>query len=80
LAGLSRASAVSTHEKNIGEHTVCRDGTREIRVDGGAGYRVHYARVKVQTVLLLRGGDERTQDAGLQRALKYWQGWQPGPA
>ena len=48
---------------NFGDHKFCRDGVWELRIDVGAGYRVYYAVAGKQVVLLLCGGDKRTQDA-----------------
>jgi putative addiction module killer protein len=42
----------------------------------GAGYRVYYEVVGKQVVLLLCGGDKGTQDADINRACEFWQGWQ----
>jgi putative addiction module killer protein len=64
---------------NFGDHKFCRDGVWELRVDVGAGYRVYYALAGLQVVLLLCGGDKRTQDADIERALRYWQDWQRRP-
>jgi putative addiction module killer protein len=46
-------------------------GVRELRVDVGPGYRLYYARVGAQLVLLLCGGDKRRQraDIALAKAL-----------
>jgi len=48
----------------------------ELRVDEGPGYRVYYAIAGTQVVLLLYGGDKRTQDADIDRACEYWTEWQ----
>lgn len=48
------------------------DSVRELRIDTGAGYRVYYARSGKQVVLLLCGGDKRTQKADIKRAKEYW--------
>lgn len=61
---------------NFGDHKFCRDGVWELRVDVGAGYRVYYAVEGQQVVLLLCGGDKRTQDADITRACEFWQDWQ----
>ena len=61
---------------NFGDHRFCRDGVWELRIDVGAGYRVYYAHSGSQVVLLLAGGDKRTQDADIERAVSYWQDWQ----
>lgn len=61
---------------NFGDHKFCRDGVWELRIDVGAGYRVYYAVSGKEIVLLLCGGDKRTQDADIDRACGYWQDWQ----
>ena len=61
---------------NFGDHKFCRDGVWELRVDVGAGYRVYYAVADQEIVLLLCGGDKRTQDADIDRGCGYWQDWQ----
>jgi len=58
------------------DHKFCRDGVWEIRIDVGAGCRVYYAVADKEIVLLLCGGDKRTQDADIDRACGYWQDWQ----
>lgn len=40
------------------------------------GYRVYYAMAGKQLVLLLCGGDKRTQNADIDRACSYWKHWQ----
>ena len=61
---------------NFGNHKPCRGGVWELRIDVGAGYRVYYAIAGSNIVLLLWGGDKRTQDADIGRAVSYWQDWQ----
>ncbi|MEO7320264.1 MAG: type II toxin-antitoxin system RelE/ParE family toxin [Nitrosospira sp.] len=61
---------------NFGDHKFCRDGVWELRVDVGPGYRVYYAMVRKEVILLLCGGDKRNQDADINRAYEYWQDWQ----
>ena len=61
---------------HFGDHKFCRDGVWELRIDVGAGYRVYYAIEGKQVVLLLCGGDKRTQDADINRACEYWLDWQ----
>ncbi len=46
------------------------------RIDVGPGYRVYYAVAGTQVVLLLCGGDKRTQEADIDRACEYWLDWQ----
>ena len=63
-------------QANFGDHIFCRDGVWELRIDVGVGYRVYYAVAGKQVVLLLCGGDKRTQDADINRACEYWLDWQ----
>lgn len=62
--------------ENFGDHKFCRDGVWELRIDVGPEYRVYYAISGTQVILLLCGGDKRTQDANIDRACEYWQDWQ----
>lgn len=43
-------------------------GLSEIRIDYGQGYRVYFVRRGDVLILLLCGGDKRTQDADVSRA------------
>jgi len=61
---------------NFGDHKFCREGVSELRIDVGPGYRVYYAIAGKEVVLLLCGGDKRTQDADIDRAIEYWKDWQ----
>jgi putative addiction module killer protein len=61
---------------NFGDHKFCRDGVWELRIDVGPGYRVYYALSGHRVVLLLCGGDKRSQGADIVRAVGYWQDWQ----
>jgi putative addiction module killer protein len=44
-----------------------------LRIDWGAGYRVYFARVGQVVVLLLCGGDKRTQANDIKNAIDYFQ-------
>ena len=45
-----------------------KSGVSEMRIDYGPGYRVYYAARGSTLVILLCGGDKRTQDADIKRA------------
>ncbi len=61
---------------NFGDHRYCRNGVWELRIDISLGYRVYYALSGHQLVLLLGGGNKRTQAADIERSVLYWQDWQ----
>lgn len=44
-------------------------GVSELRIDYGPGYRVYFTRIGKTIVVLLAGGDKRTQDRDIQAAL-----------
>lgn len=43
---------------------------QELRIDVGAGYRVYYANLGRQTLLLMGGGDKSSQKSDISRAVK----------
>ena len=43
--------------------------TLELRIDYGAGYRVYFVRKGDRLVVLLGGGDKRTQPRDIQKAM-----------
>jgi len=48
------------------------NGVFELRIDVGAGYRAYIARTGGRVILLLCGGDKRTQDRDIRLAKEYW--------
>ena len=56
---------------NFGDCKPLRPGLYELRVDWGPGYRVYYAMIGRECVLLLCGGDKRKQSADIERASEY---------
>lgn len=57
---------------NFGDCKPLRDSVWELKVDWGSGYRVYYGQIGKTIVLLLCGGDKRTQDADIERAVDYF--------
>jgi len=55
---------------NFGDHKSVRGGVYEMRVDVGPGYRVYYFQRGKQLVILLSGGDKRTQNADIAEAKR----------
>lgn len=60
---------------NFGDCTAVGDGVIELRVHVGAGYRVYCGRHGNAVVVLLCGGDKRTQTGDITRAKEYWTDW-----
>jgi putative addiction module killer protein len=56
---------------NFGDCKSLGRGLYEFRIDWGPGYRVYYAMIWKQYVLLLCGGDKRKQDSDIKRAAGY---------
>jgi putative addiction module killer protein len=57
---------------NFGDSRYLRNGVSELRVDWGPGYRIYFGRDGEAVVLLLCGGDKRTQDADIEKAVDLW--------
>ena len=47
----------------------------ELRIDYGPGYRVYFTRKGPLLVILLCGGDKRTQDADIKHAIRIAADW-----
>jgi len=60
---------------NLGDVKPVRDGISELRIDHGPGYRVYFFRHGVSVIVLLAGGDKRTQDADINRAIGISKEW-----
>jgi len=56
---------------NFGNCKPLRQGLWELRIDWGPGYRVYYALVGKELLLLVSGGDKSKQSADIQLALRY---------
>jgi putative addiction module killer protein len=48
------------------------EGVYEVKVKWGSGYRVYFGEVGKVILLLLVGGDKRTQFTDIMTAKKYW--------
>lgn len=56
---------------NLGDVETAGEGVMELRIDWGPGYRVYFSRLGQVVVLLLCGGDKRTQQKDIKRAKDY---------
>jgi putative addiction module killer protein len=60
---------------NPGDAKLLRDGVSELKIDTGPGYRVYFTQRGALVVLLLCGGDKRTQDKDIERAISMAKEW-----
>jgi len=60
----------------FGDGRAVGDGVWELKIDWGPGYRVYYAIDGGKVVVLCEGGDKRTQQTDIRRAIRRWQEWQ----
>lgn len=54
---------------NVGMYRVLSAGVGELKVDHGPGYRLYFLRKGAALVILLSGGDKRTQQRDIERAI-----------
>lgn len=57
----------------LGDTEPVGESVMELRIDWGPGYRVYFARVGQVIVLLLCGGDKRTQQRDINRAKECFE-------
>ena len=67
LARLARV-----RQGNLGDCKSVGEGVSELRVDYGPDYRVYFGQKGRTLVVLLCGGDKRTQDRDIRLAKQYW--------
>lgn len=60
---------------NLGDYKFLRDGVSEMRIDVGAGYRLYFTCKGNTVIVLLCGGDKKTQGADIDRAVELAKIW-----
>ena len=60
---------------NCGYHRHVGDGVNELKIDIGPGLRVYYGEDAGRLVLLLGGGDKRTQQRDISTSIWLWKQW-----
>jgi putative addiction module killer protein len=53
---------------NPGDVKPVGEGISEMRIDYGPGYRVYFVQRRLAVIVLLAGGDKRTQDRDIETA------------
>ena len=64
----SKSASSGSRPGNPGQHRNLKAGVGEMKVDFGRGYRVYYTERQGEIVILLCGGDKKTQQADIFRA------------
>jgi putative addiction module killer protein len=57
---------------NLGDHKSVGEGVWEARVMFGPGYRIYFGKDGNSIVVLLAGGDKRSQAEDIARARGFW--------
>ena len=56
---------------NLGEYKALGSGLNELKFTFGAGYRMYYSEINGNVILLLSGGDKKTQGRDIKLARQY---------
>ncbi|PKN03345.1 addiction module killer protein [Candidatus Dependentiae bacterium HGW-Dependentiae-1] len=59
---------------NLGDHKRITGfpGLHEVRINHGPGFRIYFGKEKSTIVILLLGGDKKSQKRDIERAYGYW--------
>ncbi len=60
---------------NLGDAKPVREKVSELRLDFGPGYRIYFMRSGPVIIVLLAGGDKRTQSTDIERAIEISKLW-----
>ena len=61
---------------NLGDYRSLGESIYELKINYGSGYRVYFANVGSEIILLLHGGDKSTQDRDIRKAKEYWRDYE----
>lgn len=60
---------------NAGDAKAVGGGVSELRINYGPGYRVYFTQRRLRVVVLLCGGDKRTQAGDIEQAIEIAKEW-----
>jgi putative addiction module killer protein len=63
---------------NLGDHKLLGPGVYEARFDFGPGYRLYFGIEGKKVILLLIGGDKKSQTKDIAKAKSFWIQWKEG--
>ncbi|KAB2832370.1 MAG: type II toxin-antitoxin system RelE/ParE family toxin [Candidatus Brocadia sp.] len=78
-AGVVKARLNRVRLGNFGDCKAVGEGVFEFRIDFGPGYRIYFGREDKQIVILLCGGDKKTQVRDIKKAIEYWSDYRRRP-
>lgn len=59
---------------NLGDYKDLKDGVFELKISGtGPGYRIYFSKHENRIIILLLGGDKKTQKKDIKQAKELWQ-------
>jgi putative addiction module killer protein len=73
-AGANRCAYPSIVARQSGGVRPIGSGVAELRIDYGPGYRVYFVQRGLMLIILLAGGDKRTQERDIKKALELARG------
>ena len=71
-AAIIEARLTRVRMGNLGNSKSVGHGVSELKIDFGPGYRVYFGEDSGRVVVLLIGGDKKTQSADIKLAQQYW--------
>lgn len=57
---------------HLGDWKSVGEGVFELKFSFGSGYRIYFGEEEKQWIILLAGGDKKTQTKDIKRAQAYW--------
>ena len=72
-AGIIQGRITRLEFGNLGDCKSVGKEVFELRINYGPGYRIYFAWDGESVVVLLAGGDKKTQTMDIKRAQKFWQ-------
>ncbi|MBU6338950.1 MAG: type II toxin-antitoxin system RelE/ParE family toxin [Rickettsiales bacterium] len=57
---------------NLGDYKNIGDGVFKFKFDFGSGYRIYFGKDNKKLIILLCGGDKKTQKQDIKKAKQYW--------
>jgi len=72
-AGIIQGRIARLEFGHLGDCKSVGKGVFELRIHHSPGFRIYFAWEGDRVVILLAGGDKKTQPMDIKRAQKYWQ-------